>query len=230
MKTIGLIGGLTWQSSIEYYRIVNELVSERLGGAHSCKCVMYSVDHEPIAILLDEQDWEGLEEIITDAVNRVELAGADFTVICSNTMHKNADKIQERVSKPILNIVDVVGENIIKSKINTVALLGTESTMKQDFYKGKLKDKYGLSVLVPDNEDQKFINNVIDNELTFGVLDKNSKARFLDTISKLEKLGAEGVILGCTEIPLLIKQEDCKIHVFDTTMLHSVAAVDMAFE
>jgi len=230
MKTIGLIGGMSWQSSIEYYRIVNELVAKRLGGQHSCQCVMYSVDLDPILIYRDEDNWEKLNEIIKDAVKKVEAAGADFTVICSNTMHKTVDFIKDDVSKPILHITDVTGNAIKAMGLKNIGLMGTKFTLTQDFYSKRLEENYGLNIIVPDEEDIMFIHHVIYEELDFGILNPESKKKFVDIIRRLKEKGAEGVILGCTEIPLLVQQEDTDIPVFDTTTLHATAAVDYALE
>ncbi len=225
MKTIGIIGGLAWQSSAELYRIINELVNKKLGGQHSAKCVMYSVDLDPILILRDEGKWEELANIIEDAIRRVEAAGADFTVIVSNTMHKTVDVIKERVSKPILHIADVTAQAIIDRGFKTVGLMGTKFTLTQDFYKGKMERDYGIKILVPDEEDIEFIHYVIYEELDFSIFSPESSRRFVEIIEKMGRRGAEGVILGCTEIPLLVNQEQTDIPLFDTTTLLAEAAV-----
>jgi len=228
MKTIGLIGGLSWESSIEYYRIVNELVAKRLGGQHSCQCVMYSVDLDPILILRDEDNWDKLNEIMKDAVLKVEAAGADFSVICSNTMHKSVDFIKDEVSKPILHITDVTGAAINAMGLKNIGLMGTKFTLTQDFYSKRLQEKFGLNIIIPDEDDILFMHHVIYDELDFGVLNPASKQRFVEIIARLKAKGAEGVILGCTEIPLLVQQQDADIPLFDTTTLHATAAVDLA--
>ena len=225
MKTIGIIGGLAWQSSAELYRIINELVNEKLGGQHSCKCVMYSVDLDPILILRDEENWDELANTIEDAIKRVEAAGADFTVIVSNTMHKTVDVIKERVSKPILHIADVTAQAVIEKGFKTVGLMGTKFTLTQDFYKSKMERDYGIKILVPDKEDIEFIHHVIYEELDFSIFSPESSRRFVEIIEKMGRRGAEGVILGCTEIPLLVKQEQTDIPLFDTTTLLAKAAV-----
>ena len=230
MKTIGIIGGLAWQSSAELYRIINELVNKKLGGQHSCKCVMYSVDLDPILILRDEDDWEGLANIIEDAIKRVEAAGADFTVIVSNTMHKTVDVIKERVSKPILHIADVTAQAILDRGFKTVGLMGTKFTLTQDFYKAKMERDYGIKILIPDEDDIEFIHHVIYEELDFSIFSPESSKRFVEIIEKMGSRGAEGVILGCTEIPLLVKQEQTNIPLFDTTTLLAEAAVREALE
>lgn len=225
MKTIGIIGGLAWQSSAELYRMINELVNKKLGGQHSCKCVMYSVDLDPILILRDEENWDELANIIEDAIRRVEAAGADFTVIVSNTMHKTVDVIKERVSKPILHIADVTAQAVIEKGFKTVGLMGTKFTLTQDFYKSKMERDYGIKILVPDKEDIEFIHHVIYEELDFSIFSPESSRRFVEIIEKMGRRGAEGVILGCTEIPLLVKQEQTDIPLFDTTTLLAKAAV-----
>ncbi len=230
MKTIGIIGGMAWQSSAEVYKIINEEVNKRIGGQHSCQCVMYSVDLDPILILRDEDNWEKLNDIMADAVKRVEAAGADFTLICSNTMHKTVDAIKDRVSKPILHIADVTAQAILARGFKTVGLMGTRFTLTQDFYKHKMESEYGIKILVPDEEDIAFIHHVIYEELDYSIFSPESAKRFVEIIEKLHANGAEGVILGCTEIPLLVKQEDTRVPLFDTTTLHANAAVDWALK
>ena len=228
MKTIGIIGGLAWQSSAELYKIINELVNKKLGGQHSCKCVMYSVDLDPVLVLRDEGNWNELANIIEDAIKRVESAGADFTVIVSNTMHKTVDAIKDKVSKPILHIADVTAQAILDRGFKTVGLMGTKFTLTEDFYKAKMERDYGIKILVPDEEDIAFIHHVIYEELDFSIFSPDSAKRFVDIIEKMGKQGAEGVILGCTEIPLLVKQEYTNIPLFDTTTLLAEAAVKEA--
>ena len=215
MKTIGIVGGMAWQSSAEVYKIINELVNKKLGGQHSCQCVMYSVDLDPVLILRDEDDWEKLNDIMEDAVKRVEAAGADFTMICSNTMHKTVSAIKNRVSKPILHIADVTAQAILDKGFKTVGLMGTKFTLTQDFYKDKMEKDYGIKILIPE-------------ELDYSIFSPASVKRFVEIIEKLHQRGAEGVILGCTEIPLLVKQEDTSVPLFDTTTLHAEAAVKLA--
>ena len=225
LKTIGIIGGLAWQSSAELYKIMNELVNKKLGGQHSCKCVMYSVDLDPVLVLRDEGNWNDLANIIEDAIKRVEAAGADFTIIVSNTMHKTVDIIKDRVSKPILHIADVTAQAVLDKGFKTVGLMGTKFTLTEDFYKAKMERDYGIKILVPDEEDIKFIHHVIYEELDFSIFSPESAKRFVDIIEKMGRRGAEGVILGCTEIPLLVKQEYTEIPLFDTTTLLAEAAV-----
>lgn len=230
MKTIGIIGGLAWQSSAELYRIINELVNKKLGGQHSCKCVMYSVDLDPILILRDEEKWDELANIIEDAIRRVEAAGADFTVIVSNTMHKTVDVIKERVSMPILHIADVTAQAILDRGFKTVGLMGTKFTLTQDFYKAKMERDYGIKILIPDEDDIEFIHHVIYEELDFSIFSPESSKRFAEIIEKMGSHGAEGVILGCTEILLLVKQEQANIPLFDTTNLLAETAAREALE
>ena len=230
MKTIGIIGGMAWQSSAEVYKIINELVNRKLGGQHSCQCVMYSVDLDPVLILRDEDNWEKLSDIMADAVLRAEAAGADFTMICSNTMHKTVESIKGRVSKPILHIADVTAKAILAKGFKTVGLMGTKFTLTQDFYKSKMERDYGIRIIIPDEEDIAFIHHVIYEELDFSIFSPASAKRFVEIIEKMHAQGAEGVILGCTEIPLLVKQEDTKVPLFDTTTLHAEAAVELALE
>lgn len=225
MKTIGIIGGLAWQSSAELYRMINELVNKKLGGQHSCKCVMYSVDLDPILILRDEENWDELANIIEDAIRRVEAAGADFTIIVSNTMHKTVEVIKDRVSKPILHIADVTAQAILDRGFKTVGLMGTKFTLTQDFYKAKMERDYGIKILIPDEDDIEFIHHVIYEELDFSIFSPESSKRFVEIIEKMGSRWAEGVILGCTEIPLLVKQEQTNIPLFDTTTLLAEAAV-----
>lgn len=227
MKTIGLIGGMSWQSSIEYYRIINELVSQKKGGQHSCQCIMYSVDLEPILILRDQGEWGKLTDLMGNAARRLEKGGADFIVICSNTMHKTVDEIQNRINIPILDIIDVTSSDIKDKGLKTIGLLGTKFTMEEDFYIKRLKSS-GLEVRIPEKEDRNFIHNVIYNELDFHILKQSSKNKFKDIIESFANDGVEGVILGCTEIPLLIKQEDVSLTLFDTTMIHAKNAVALA--
>lgn len=225
MKTIGLIGGMSWESSLEYYRIINEKTKKELGGLHSSKSILYSVDFQEIEQLQHENRWEDLTKIMIDASQSLEKAGAESIVICTNTMHKMAEDVEKKISIPLLHIADATGEAINKLNLKNVALLGTKFTMEQDFYKKRLTDNYGINVLTPLDEDRDFIHNVIYNELCLGKILDESKNEFLKIIEKLITAGAEGVILGCTEIPLLIKQCDVSIPVFDTTQIHAEYAV-----
>jgi len=228
MKTIGLIGGMSWESSLEYYRIMNETVKEKLGGFHSAKSVMYSVDFEEVEKLQHQGIWDEATELMIDAAQRIERAGADFVVICTNTMHKMAKEIQESIKIPLLHIADVTAEKIKAQKLNRVGLLGTKFTMEEDFYKGRLLKKFGLEVIIPEKEERQIIHNILFNELCLGEIKKLSEDKFKKIIDNLLAKGAEGIILGCTEIPLLINQEDYKIPLFDTTAIHAKTAVEYA--
>jgi len=230
MKVIGLIGGMSWESSAEYYRLINEYTKEKLSGWHSSRCMLYSLDFAEIEKWQDENDWVKLTAILIDAARKLEAGGAECILICTNTMHKTADEIQKAISIPLIHIVDVTGEEIRAKGLRTVGLLGTKYTMEDGFYTGRLSEKYGLEVLIPDKLDREVVHNVIYNELCLGKTRRASKEKFKTIISRLEKRGARGIILGCTEIPLLIKQEDLKIPVFDTTRIHAKAGVDFALQ
>ena len=230
MKTIGLLGGLSWESTLEYYRIINETVKERLGGLNSAKIVLYSVNFAELI----EYDHHGKSkkavELVINAAKSVESGGADCLLICTNTIHKMYETIQKRINIPVLHIADAAAKKIKEKKLNKVGLLGTKPTMEMDFYKKRLKDKHNIETVVPGESDRKIVHSVIFEELVLGKFTENSKNKYLSIIGRLESEGAEGVILGCTEIPLLIKQEDCEIPVFDTTAIHAKAAVDFALK
>jgi aspartate racemase len=228
MKTIGLIGGMTAESSREYYRIINDTVRRRLGGVHSAKIAMVSVDLAEIEPLMEAGNWGEILTGMTAAACSVQRAGADFLVICTNTIHKIADALQERIQIPILNLIDVTARAVEARGMKTVGLLGTRFTMEEDFYRGRLESRYGFRVLVPDADDRREIHRVICEELTVGDILASSKDRFCRIIERLAQNGAEGVILGCTEIPLLVREGEGTIPLFDTTRLHCLAAVDLA--
>jgi aspartate racemase len=228
MKTIGLLGGMSWESSIEYYRIINETVKERLGGLHSAKSLMYSVDFAEIEKLQHAGDWEALTQAMIDAAKKVEKGGADLLVICTNTMHKMAPEVSAAIDIPLLHIADATASVIKAQHLQTVGLLGTRFTMEGEFYRGKLEKDHGLKVLIPDDKGRESVHRIIYDELVKGVIREKSRKAYLDVIADLETRGAEGVILGCTEIPLLVKQEDVSIPIFDTTTIHAQAAVDWA--
>ena len=228
MKLIGLIGGISWESSLHYYKIINEKVKEELGGLHSARCVLYSVDFDNIAKLQNEGNWQELNEIMISIAKKLENIGAELIVICANTMHKMADLIEEQISIPLIHIVDATAKEIKKKGIKKVGLLGTKYTMEQDFYVKRLKEKYGIKVIIPKENDRDIIHDVIFNELCLGIVKENSKQQYIKIIKDLERSGAEGVILGCTEIPLLITKEDVSIPVFDTTRIHAEYAVNFA--
>lgn len=230
MKTIGLIGGMSWESTAEYYRIINQTIKERLGGHHSGKILLYSVDFSEIETLQREGRWGEATEFMCHAAMRVERGGAECVLICTNTMHKMAAEVQQAVKIPLLHIADATAMAIKKRGIERVALLGTKYTMEEDFYKGRLREKYGFEVLVPPEEERDTINQTIYDELCLGKVEGASRKRFVQIIERLKERGAEGVILGCTEISLLIKQKDCPLELFDTTAIHARAAVDFALE
>jgi len=230
MKTIGLLGGMSWESSMVYYKIVNEKVKEILGGHHSCECIMYSVDFDTIKTLQHKGDWDELTRIMISAAQKIEKGGAEMLTICTNTMHKMYNEVQQSISIPVLHIADATAEAIIEKNLKTIALLGTRFTMEQDFYKGRLTEKHGINVLVPEGKDLETVHNIIYNELVLGVIKNESREAYKEIIEKLAKKGAQGVILGCTEIPLLIQQNDVSIPVFDTTTIHAEKTVKFALK
>ena len=223
LKTIGLIGGMSWESSMTYYKVINETVKNKLGGLHSAKCIMYSVDFYEIEKCQADGNWEKSGEILGEAAYNLEKAGADFIVICTNTMHKVINQIKERISIPVLHIAEMTAEKILEKKMKNIALLGTKYTMEQDFYKSKLIEK-GINVIIPDKNDIEIINNVIYDELCLGIINPESKAKYLEIVETLKQKGVEGIILGCTEIGLLIKSEDTDVPLFDTALIHAEQA------
>ena len=223
LKTIGLIGGMSWESTATYYKIINETIKEKLGGLHSAKCILYSVDFQEIEECQANGNWEKSGEILGEAAYNLEKAGADFIVICTNTMHKVVNQIKEKISIPILHIAEMTAEKILEKGLKNIALLGTKYTMEQDFYKSKLIEK-GINVIIPDKNDIEIINEVIYDELCLGTINSNSKKKFLEIVDKLRNKGAEGIILGCTEIGLLIKNEDTDVPLFDTAIIHAEQA------
>ena len=228
MKTIGMIGGMSWESSIEYYRIVNQAVRKKLGGLHSAKSIMYSVEFAEIEELQHQNQWDKLAEIMVEAGRSLERGGADFVIICTNTMHKLYDEVQQSIKIPMLNIADATAENIKTEGIDRIALLGTRFTMEEDFYKGRLVEKYGLEVMIPSPDQMEIVHRVIYDELCAGIIKPDSKHRYAAIIQDMVAEGAGGVILGCTEIGLLVKPEDSPVPLFDTTEIHARAAVDYA--
>ena len=228
MKTIGMIGGMSWESSIEYYRIVNQAVREKLGGLHSAKSIMYSVEFAEIEMLQHQNRWDELAKIMIAAARGLEKGGADFVIICTNTMHKLYDIVQTAIMIPMLNIADATAEEIKTKGIDRIALLGTRFTMEEDFYKGRLVEKYGLEVMIPSSAQRETVHRVIYDELCAGIIKPDSKQKYADIIQDLVAKGTGGVILGCTEIGLLVKQEDSPVPLFDTTEIHARAAVDYA--
>jgi aspartate racemase len=229
MKTIGMIGGMSWESSIEYYRLVNEEVKRQLGGLHSAECLMYSVDFEQIERYQHQGDWEKATDVMIAAAQRIERGGADFVVICTNTMHKMADEVQAAINIPLLHIVDAAAQAVKSKGIGKVGLLGTRFTMEGDFYAGRLKT-HGLDVVIPDEAEREMVHRIIYHELVLGKILPSSRDEFQGIIQTLQINGAEGIVLGCTEIGLLIKQEDFLLPIFDTTLVHALAAVEIALE
>lgn len=227
MKTIGIIGGISWLSSLEYYRLLNEEVNERLGGVHAGKIILYSVNFAEIKKLTQEDRWEEMSRIISDVARTLEKAGADCILIGANTMHKIADEVQQAISIPVIHIAEATALQVKKRQLKTVALLGTKYTMQLDFYKNKLSAQ-GITTIIPGGEEVEFINTAIYEEMGKGIFLPATKQKLLDIINGLIKKGAEGIVLGCTEIPLLIKREDCTVPIFDTTKIHSTAAVNFA--
>lgn len=225
MKTIGLIGGMSWESSAEYYRIINEEIKKKLGGLHSAKCLLYSVDFKEIEHYQSVGAWDKAGEALGQVARSLEKAGADFIVICTNTMHKVLGYIQEMITIPILHIADATAEQIIRQDIRSVGLLGTKYTMEQDFYKSRIAS-HDINVIVPDDDERELINNIIYQELCLGEIKQSSKNIYKKIINNLVDRGAEGIILGCTEIGLLVKAEDSKVPLFDTTLIHAQKAVN----
>lgn len=229
MKVIGLIGGIDWESTVTYYKLINETIKKQLGGFHSAKILLYSVDFDEIEKHQSNDEWDKSAELLADIAKRLEIAGADFIVICTNTMHKVAAKIQKHISVPIIHIAEATAETLAENGIQKVGLLGTKYTMTQDFFKGKITDT-GVDIIVPDEPDIETINAVIYNELCNGMVKGSSRTKFLEIIDNLAKRGAEGVILGCTEIGLLVRQEDTNIPIFDTTLIHARKAALLSIQ
>ncbi len=229
MKTIGLIGGMSWESSAVYYNIINEAIKNKLGGFHSSKCVLVSVDFAEIEVLQRKNDWMALNEHMAKAAKQLESAGADFVVLCTNTMHLCSEAMIENISIPLLHIADATGGKIKSEGLTKLALLGTRFTMERDFYSKNLK-RYGIETMVPNTEDRKIVNDIIYQELVLGIIRDNSRKEMVRIIQSLELEGAQGVILGCTEIPLLISADDVNIPIFDTTKIHAEHAVSLSLE
>lgn len=230
MKTIGLLGGMSWESTVVYYQKINEGIKKRLGGLHSAKVILNSVDFDPIEKLQHCGDWEGTGHILANAARSIEAGGADFLLICTNTMHKVADGVAGSVTIPLLHIADATAEVLLRANVQRVGLLGTAFTMEQAFYKGRLADTYGLDVVVPDAPDRQRVHDIIYNELCMGIVKPSSKATYLGIVDKLAQMGAQGVILGCTEIGMLISQADTAVPLYDTTTIHAAKAVDQALQ
>jgi aspartate racemase len=230
MKTIGLIGGMSWESSIAYYRIINETAKAKLGGLHSAKSLMVSVDFAEIEILQHQDRWGEAAKILVAAAKNLENGGADFIILCTNTMHKLADDIQANIKIPFIHIADATAQLVKDSGIQKIGLLGTRFTMEEEFYKGRLSQKYGLNVSIPNSQEREIVHRVIYDELVVGKIEQHSKKQYIDIIEQMVSQGAEGVILGCTEIGLLVHQEDSRVPLFDTTRIHAEAAVAYALQ
>ncbi len=230
MKTIGLLGGMSWESTVPYYRSINRHVNRRLGALHSAEIVLYSVDFEPIEQLQHAGDWDRTAEILCRAARKVESAGADFLVICTNTMHKVYDQITGAIDIPVLHIADATAAAIEDVGLRTVGLLGTRFTMEQEFYRGRLTGRHGLEVLVPPEADREIVHRVIYDELCRGQVRDTSRAEYARILAELADRGADGVILGCTEISLLVGPDDAPVPVFDTTEIHATRAAERALE
>ncbi|GEB34656.1 MULTISPECIES: aspartate/glutamate racemase family protein [Brevibacillus] len=228
MKKIGLIGGMSWESSHVYYRLINEAVKERLGGLHSAKSIMYSVDFAEIADMQSDGRWDEAGEQMAEAARSLEAAGADLIVLCTNTMHKLASYIEDATKLPFLHIADAAGKAITVQGIKRVALLATRFTMEESFYTDRLRELHGIEVLIPDEQERKIVHDVIYQELCRGIIREESKSEYMKIINRLISEGAEGVILGCTEVGLLISANDCEVPVFDTSLIHAQAAVEAA--
>ncbi|MCK9617947.1 MAG: aspartate/glutamate racemase family protein [Lentimicrobiaceae bacterium] len=227
MKTIGLIGGTSWQSTLDYYRIINQFTADTLGGHNSAKIILNSINFAEVEIFMKGSDFNGLANFLIQNAKMVEKAGADMLLLCANTMHLIAKEVQQSIHIPLVHIADATVEELMKANIRSVGLLGTLITMEQQFFSSRIRDK-GIEVHIPEETDRKFIHNIIFNELFYGIRNPKSKEQFLSIISKLKGKGAEGIILGCTEIPLLIAQGDVNAPLFDTTKIHCMAAVKLA--
>jgi len=230
LKTIGLLGGMSWESTALYYRLINEGVRRHLGGLHSARIAMVSVDFHPIEVLQHNGEWDRTAQLLAEDARRIEAAGADFLLICTNTMHKVAPQIEAAIDIPLLHLADVTADRVKERRMNTIGLLGTNFTMEQDFYKGRLTDKHGLKVVLPSEADRQIVHRIIYDELCAGVVKEGSRKEYLRIMEKMRADGAEGIIEGCTEIVMLVQQAHTDIPLFDTTAIHAEAAVKMALE
>jgi aspartate racemase len=228
LKTIGLIGGMSWASSLEYYRLINKAVNKKLGGLHSAKIVMYSIDFEELANLQSNGQWLEITNLMINAAKTLEMAGADLVLICSNTGHEGFERIVANVDVPFLHIADATGNEVASMNLKRVGLLGTKFTMERDFYKNRLNNNFDIKVIIPNENDRETIHNIIYRELCYGKIRQSSKEQSKRIINNLVDEGAEGVILGCTELPLLIKQQDSNVPLFNTTKIHALSAVNFA--
>ncbi len=225
MKTIGLLGGMSWESTATYYSLINQGIRRQLGGLHSAECIIYSVEFEAIEQLQRKGKWDQAAAILTEAAKKIEAAGADVLLICTNTMHKVAPAVEEAISIPLLHIADATAEALLEQQISNVGLLGTEFTMEEEFYKGRLQKKYGIKVCIPEEEERRIVHRVIFEELCCGIKNDHSREQFVKITQTLADRGAQAVILGCTEIALLLRQKDTEVQLFDTTAIHSEKAV-----
>lgn len=228
MKTIGLLGGMSWESTELYYRLINEQIKKQLGGLHSAKIAMVSVDFHEIEVLQSQGKWDEAGDALAKSALQVEQAGADFLLICTNTMHKVAPQIQAAINIPLIHLADATAERIVAMSIKNIGLLGTNFTMEQDFYKGRLRDQHGLNIIVPDGADRQIIHKIIYEELCLGEIKESSRDRYLSIMNKMSDNGAEAIIEGCTEITLLVQQQHTDILLFDTTAIHAEAAAILA--
>jgi aspartate racemase len=228
MKTIGIIGGMSWESSLEYYRTINQMVKERLGGLHSAQCLMYSVDFAPIAKHMHDGEWDRVAQPVIAAAQHLERGGAEFIILATNTLHIVIDRIQREVTIPFIHIADATAEQVTARGKKTVGLLGTRFTMEEEFYRGRLSTHFGIAALIPHEKDRQLIHRVIFDELVLGTININSKKEFVRIIEDLVRSGAEGIILGCTEIGLLVQDSDSRVPLFDTARIHARAAVELA--
>ncbi|ELV8645734.1 aspartate/glutamate racemase family protein [Vibrio fluvialis] len=228
MKTIGMIGGMSWESTLSYYKAINEGVKAALGGLNSAQICLYSVNFEPIEKLQHEGKWDETAQLLAQAAKSVEAGGADFLLICTNTMHKVAPEIEAQISIPILHIADATAKQLQQDGIKRVGLLGTRFTMEQEFYKGRLQQQFGIDVLIPDAEQRQQVHRVIYEELCLGTIRPESRAQYVEVVEDLHRRGAQAVILGCTEIALLIQQHDTDVPLYDTTKIHAEQAVQLA--
>ncbi len=228
MKTIGMIGGMSWESTLEYYRILNESVVKRLGGLHSAKTVICTMDFSDVDIMVNEGRWQDVTQLMVKMAQQVQAGGADLLILCANTAHKIADQVQENIDIPLLHIADVTAEAIKMHGLRKVGLLGTKTTMEEKFYRGRLVDKHSLVVLIPETEERSMIHRVIFEELVLGIINPASKAELIHIIDRLIQAGAQGIILGCTEFGLVLKDGDSRVPLFDTARIHAEAAVELA--
>lgn len=230
MKILGLIGGMSWESTIPYYRMINQQVKEQLGGLHSAKIILYSVDFHEIEQLQAKGDWHTAAKVLSDAAVSLKRAGAEVIVVCTNTMHKVADDIEADCGLPLLHIADATAAQIKQQGINKIGLLGTRYTMEQDFYRGRLAEQHDIEVITPDSIDREIINRIIYEELCLGIITETSRQEYRRIIGKLEQQGVQGIIFGCTEITLLVNAQDAQVPVFDTTAIHAKTAAEYALK